>query len=366
MGMCSKIKRGLSTYKQLYKKIGKKALHPWYIRIYMLGYDLVNNPYMICFNDYGEKNKDKNIFIVELADDWVPTAGFFALLNRTVCTLSFADRFNLTPVIKNWKGCAYEEKGGFKGTTEVFEYYFKPVSDVTYEEAFKSHNVAISTAPNRDAILVEYNVDDWFHPTEEYCIRMAELYKKYISLNEYTANKLKTDMDKVLQGKKTLAIHFRGTDSKLNTNYHPKSLTFDDYVLEIEKVMKKNDYEQIFLATDDLQALAQFKEKFKNIVHYEDVFRTEGNVSVAYTENSRENNSYLLGYEVIRDAFTMASCQGLIAGKSQVSISAYIINKAYYDKYVSVNWIDKGSNKNGVDWMDIYNKEYKDCRKKVN
>lgn len=363
MNFFGKIKRGLYTYKQLYKKIGKKALHPWYINIYMLGYDLINNPYMICFNKYGEKNKDKNLFVVELGDDWVPTAGFFALLNRTVCTLSIADRFNFTPVIKNWSGCAYEEKTGSLANKNIFEYYFKPLSEVSYDEAFQSNNVAISTAPNRDAILVEYNVENWFKPTEEYCIRMAELYKKYIKLNDTVEQKLRLDMNKVLNGKKTLAVHFRGTDSKLNTNYHPKSLTFDDYVQKIETVMQKHKFDQIFLATDDLQALAQFKKKFNNIVNYEDVFRTEGNVSVAYTENSRDNNSYLLGYEVIRDAFTLANCQGLIAGKSQVSISAYIINKAYNKEYETVSWIDKGLNKDGVDWMDIYNKEYKDCKK---
>lgn len=53
----------------------------------------------------------------------------------------------------------------------------------------------------------------------------------------------------------------------------------------------------------------------------------------------RKDHHFLLGYEVLRDMLTMARCEGLIAGYSNVSLAAqtfkYNMNASY--EYLHIN-----------------------------
>ena len=83
------------------------------------------------------------------------------------------------------------------------------------------------------------------------------------------------------------------------------------------------------------------------MVYYDDVYRGNSTAGVHTTKGDRENHNYKLGLEVVRDMYTLAACNGLVAGMSQVSMSARITNKAFYMPYESVCIIDKGLSQNG-------------------
>ena len=115
----------------------------------------------------------------------------------------------------------------------------------------------------------------------------------------------------------------------------------------IDKALKEYNYEQIFLATDETKAVEKFRERYGNmVVWYQDVFRGEGNTSVAFSESNRSCHKYRLAYEVIRDAFTLSMCQGFIAGVSQVSICTRIMKKSRNEQYDFLKIIDNGKNYN--------------------
>jgi hypothetical protein len=63
------------------------------------------------------------------------------------------------------------------------------------------------------------------------------------------------------------------------------------------------------------------------------------------SREERESHHYLLGREVLRDAWTLGSCQGLIAGLSQVSFGARIFKAATNTKYEDFVLLDNGMNK---------------------
>ena len=52
----------------------------------------------------------------------------------------------------------------------------------------------------------------------------------------------------------------------------------------------------------------------------------------------------LLGYEVLRDMYTLASCDGLVAGLSQVSYAARICKRSRNEKYDIEMILNKGIN----------------------
>lgn len=116
-----------------------------------------------------------------------------------------------------------------------------------------------------------------------------------------------------------------------------------DYEYLIDEAIKKYNFTKIFLATDDNNILNEFKEKYKErLLYYKDVNRTDGTKSIVFENNQRENNNYLNGLEVLRDMYTLANCDGLIAGLSQVSFAARITKKSLNKEYNFLKIIDNG------------------------
>lgn len=320
----------------------------------------------VTIRQMGMNNQDRNIALLRLPIEWIPTAGFYALLNRMMCALAFADRFGFTPVADKWIHSSYQEEMNINGTDHVFEYYFEPLSDISLKEAKKSYNVMIPSNLNMDMVLKQYHVVEWYRPSEGFIGKMGELYRKYICLNNETKIKIENDISKILQCGNVLGVHIRGTDFKLNHNLHPAALKVEDYEEYIEEAVSKYGFEKIFLATDDIDIRKKFYKKYGDRVRsYENVFRTEGNVSVAYSIGSRKNHKYLLGYEVIRDVYTLAACNGFIAGNSQVSVGVRINKAAKGENFIFQKIIDKGINYNSNDWkLENIGKRGRNARKK--
>ncbi len=76
----------------------------------------------------------------------------------------------------------------------------------------------------------------------------------------------------------------------------------------------------------------------------EDTLRS-GNHSGAHESISeRPLHHYKLGLEVLRDIYTLANCDSLVCGLSQVSIAAQYINAAIGRKFKKVVILNNGIN----------------------
>lgn len=353
------LRQTLYFIKVLFLKYKSWRFHPNFLQLIINSLGLWDDPYRVNYTTLGEENKGKTVALIRFPKEWNPTAGFFALLNRMLCGLSFCDRMGYTPVADNWDGCPYEEDHPVNGTNIVFEYYFKPLSQVSLKSLMHSHNVVFVSNPNMDVVLHETQ-SEWFHLSDAYIKHMGKIYGKYIRLNDETEGKMESDISSILKNKKTLGIHFRGTDYKLNVNGHPVSLILEDYYPYIDKAMKTHRFDQIFLATDDISAMKKMKKRYKNVVLYEDNKRSDNDVSVAFSKSNEENYKYRLGYEVLRDSYTLARCDGLIAGYSQVSVGARINRASQKKGFSYCQIIDKGVNRNNFDWIKYYQDNLKD------
>lgn len=303
-------------------------------------------------SSYGKNNLDKNIYLIDISSEYM---GFGAYFRWCVEALFEADRLGFIPVVKFGKLCPYNEKVGFELGTNSFEYYFKKVSDISLKEVYESKNVFLFNQTDLIRVERELGVYDenssiicGYSFDEKYIKTMGRIVKKYISINDVTKEFIDKNIKDLFKNRnekenKVLAIHIRGTDFALKWDKHPNMVKPEDYFPIVDKAINDYKFNYIFLATDDSNLLTLFKEKYRdNLLYFKDVNRSDGKLNVAYVKNSRKNNNYLNGLEVVRDIYTMACCDGLIAGLSQVSISTRIINRSLEKTFEYEKIINKG------------------------
>lgn len=288
-----------------------------------------------------KKSGDKEIYYIKIDNE---VAGFFAILRETLDYCCYADEQGFLPYIVYDKKTLYSEKGLFLGTNNPFEYYFiQPLTLIT-GNVLNGMNLVKSKYEHLKNIELKYNLKPFSYIVENsYIEKMADIYKKYMQLNMITNKRIEKSIENILHGKYTLGVHIRGTDFNKGFNNHPIPVTVDEYVEFISREIINKRYEQVFVATDDVRCLKELKRKINvPLVYYKNTMRASGNKSVAYERSERKNNNYLLGFEVLKDAYTLSACDGFIGCLSQVDIFAQIIKKSKDQDFDSLKIIDKG------------------------
>ena len=310
-----------------------------YVNEIMGDWTLVN---LVC---YGEQISKKMIY--HIAPDALQT-GFFATHNRLLAFLYYADYYGLIPVVEYGKEYCYAEQCSINGTDNPFEYYFQQPTDITLKDLRQYRNVMKSRKENAALAGKLNKIPTSYGMSELFIEELAKITKKYIKLNEVTNEYLNKHINSVIGNEKTLGIHIRGTDFKKNYRGHPIAVPISDYLSEAKRLIEKNGYNQIFLATDDVEAINFFKQEFGGkLCYYHDVIRSDGEETVMKSTVTRENHHYLLGLEVLRDMCTLATCDGLLAGVSQVSYASLIQKKSTGTDFENIVILNKGINKKG-------------------
>ncbi len=306
------------------------------------------NPRYLYFERRGDEHTGKTIYEIGAFGNDV---GFFAEYLFTLIKLCFAEEKGFVPYVNWGEDFLYFDPSAQE--KNAFLSYFEQVSDI--EDASKAANVVraknihISEMQNERLHTYGYSV------TEEYLKALTEMTKKYIRYNEKTKTYLEEGYEKLIGKKKALAVHFRGTDYRRSYNNHPVFITPEDLIGKAKGIFEKGGYEVLFLATDEEKAVEEFRKAFgEKLVFFEDVYRAgEGDESVAYSKSEREHHKYLLGLEVIRDEYLLTRCTGLICGTSNLTLSARIMRKAWYEKdYDDCVILDKGLNHNEKDFAE--------------
>lgn len=296
-----------------------------------------NSPDYLHFYTFGEEYQGETIYLVDEQGNGV---GFFAELGVTLIKLFFADERGFTPYVHWGKNYLYYEQGGIDGEENAFLYYFAPVSHITGIN--KAKHVIKSEMRHYEQVKALFGAVS-YEVSEEYVNAMAQMMKKYIRYNENTKEYLEQQRKEMLGSKKTLGVHYRGTDFRKQYNNHPVAVRIEQSIEETKKLFVNEKYEQIFLATDEEDAVLKFKEVFGDKVKvYHDTYRDEGgDDSIAFSKSDREHHKYFLGLEVLRDEYTLVCCDGLVCGYSNVTFMARIMRRAWMEKdyqdYVLIN-----------------------------
>ena len=301
------------------------------------------NPDYLEIHTLGDEYEGQTIY---LADEQGHGMGFFAELGVTLIKLYFADARGFTPYVRWGKNYLYYEPDGINGEKNAFLYYFKPVSLVTDIE--KAAHVIYSDMTHYEQVKKLYDAVS-YDVSEAYIDAMAKMMKKYIRYNTLTENYLKEEYNVLLGGKKTLGVHFRGTDFRRQYNNHPVAVRIEQEIEKVQELLVKAGYEQVFLATDENEAVVIFKKAFGDKVKvYNDTFRNDGGSdSIAFSCAGREYHKYKLGLEVLRDQYTLTHCAGLVCGYSNVTFITRIMRKSWFENdFEDFELINNGINHN--------------------
>lgn len=277
---------------------------------------------------YGQEYRGRIIYYI---GEYGCSVGFFAEFLFTLIRLYFAAERGLIPYVYWGSECLYYEAHGVDKEYNVFLYYFDPVSDVLSVD--KAAYVLRAT---------DYHIHDvqnclnthGYAATEEYMDALSDMIKRYVRYNNKTLDYLEKGYERLIGDKKSLAVHFRGTDYRRQYNNHPVFVTIDQEIKEARRIFDSGYYEVIFLATDEQEAVKVFRKEFGDRLRvFDDTWRADGgDESVAYSDSKRNNHHYLLGLEVLRDQYMLTRCDGLVCGISNLTLSARMMRKAWYDK----------------------------------
>ncbi len=305
---------------------------------------------VLFFRNHGESHRDKKLYYITYGVFNGETCGFFGMFNTMLRQLYFADFYNLTPVVE-WRKTIYSDNE----FDNVFEYYFKPVSDISCKDIWNSANVCY--AMFADTTLVERNIESNQLWSDECISELARMYREYIELNDVVATRTKNDIRELIRDNKILGVHARGTDAKIELYGHPNAIDVNEYISETKEAMLSNKYEKIFLATEDSYIFDAFLNEFGDrLIYFDDCIRSEK--SAIDLSNENKDGHYQMGYEVLRDAYTLAECNGMIAGIYNVPIFARIVKEARQEKWDYLKIINKGiSQKKTFYKAKLYNRK---------
>ncbi|MBP5468610.1 MAG: hypothetical protein J6Z11_05125, partial [Candidatus Riflebacteria bacterium] len=305
------LKKVLYCFYNLLKKIAKKNKN---IDYFYRCYQLKNNSFFVSCAKYPNNlmllenkisnNKSNNIMHIKYKRT-SNSMGFCGILRHLLDSLFICERLNFKPFIEILD----------ENNKNLFdEIFIQPSSNADIENAycFLTTN-ALNLGPITRSFFELYKINPTNHcynnSNLKYLKELAFLWKKYFHFKNNIQNKLQNDFSSLIaQPDKMLAVHYRGSDFNAGFEGHPKVIPVSDYFKYIDECLN-NGFDKVFLATDDANALKVFIERYSNhIVYFKDTFRTTNNFGIHMQKNIRDNNKFLIIYEVLRDIYSIARC----------------------------------------------------------
>lgn len=244
-------------------------------------------------------------------------AGFFSCFLGVLNQLYWCEQNDKIPVVYWGEKSHYYNPAGFNGSFNVWEYYFEPVSDQTYQSGDLVYN---SYTVMKENPTFMWNWID--QPTRE---KANTLVSKYIKIKPVVQNKIDSFYQAKMLGKKTIGIHIRGTDASDDHRLvDPKKIA-----QAALKYADKNT--QFFIATDEQKLLNQLITLLKGYpVIYYNCYRSEDGLALhvlkGYKKPKPKPHVSQLGEDVLVEASLLAKTDILIRNHSNVSTASLYFN----------------------------------------
>lgn len=124
----------------------------------------------------------------------------------------------------------------------------------------------------------------------------------------------------VFSNKKVLGFHKRGTDHAFHGN-----LVSDEYFsYKIDEELRKDNYDNIFMITDDLNSLSFFQRRYGNFLISTDSIKTNGDIGVHMMPTN--DYSHILAPQAILDSYLLSLTTKKLVTKSNLSTFSILCN----------------------------------------
>jgi hypothetical protein len=307
-------------------------------KIYKIGFNSplsINNKFSIINKNtkkkllkikFGNKNPKKKFYVIKRS----PGGGFFSNLLYILIHLEFAEKKFFIPVVdmQNFP-TVYNQKINMYKIKNLWNLYFRNVSNYSLNEVYKSKNVYFSTS-NKIFFLEDYKKKN-----------LKKIFDKYILPNNHILKKIEIFINKNFKKKKILGVHLRGTDQKISAR-HAMPPTIYSMIDTINKKIKKDNYQKIFLVTEELNYYKKLKKLYGKKICAYNVFRADKTAD--FSTFKRSNHKNLLGIENLIEAITLARCREIVYCETNISLfsifySNFKINKCHLNNGFKSNYI---------------------------
>lgn len=144
-----------------------------------------------------------------------------------------------------------------------------------------------------------------------------KIIHKYLNLKKEIIDEITIFKKTNINKNKTLGIHIRQTDH----GCHGKLIGINKYIEEVNKII--HNYDKIFVMTDDMDVLLEFKKLYSDkIIYYDDVIRSNNNIAL----HNQYRNNKKIALDVIKEVYTLSECDEIIITSSNVSMYAICLN----------------------------------------
>ena len=269
-------------------------------------FDLINraSKHDIGKFSFGNKNKDKIFYVIKRT----PGAGFYSNLAYVLLNLEIADKNNYIPIVdmKNFP-TMYNQKKNIGNIKNVWNVFFSQTAKYDMESVYKSKNVYFS--PNN----LNFRLETFKKK------KLKKIFDKYIKINNKILKDISIFTKKNFKNKKILGIHFRGTDQKIAPNHSIPPTIFEIKNL-IDQKIKYQNFDKIFLLTEQLKYYKELKRAYGNLICAYDFFRSDDVND--FSSNSRKNHRNRLGLENLIEAITLSKCKEIVYCETNISLFA--------------------------------------------
>lgn len=279
-------------------------------------------------------------------------AGFFSNYMWVLGHIVLARKLGYIPVVdmKNYP-TLYSEDAAVDGIDNAWNYYFENIDGVTLDEAYRSGKYVIGRDKYLDKYAEKYCTPIYRFPTD----KMIRYYGPVIDRDIRIREDLKSEFDAAWRKQaepsdQVLGIHIRGTDMKNNLG-HPMPASVRDYLKQTYRILSEHtEITKIFLATDENNVKETYEREFghsKWTLFMNEAFRVWDNgearkvgVHETKVEHPREHHKYLMGKEVLQDAWFLNKCDYLICGHSNITNVVILWNRNRFKQLVCLEPVE--------------------------
>ncbi len=283
----------------------------------------------------GEDNPDKVFYVIGFKD---LAGGVFWLVNKMLMHLGYAIDKGYIPVVDYQNNETQYTGEGELGVVNVWEKFFKQPAGYSVTDIQNSKNVIYSCKyPSPDSEHFMGN----FYDDKKKIEYFRSLYKNHIRYSDKVRDYL-FNSEKLLTGKgRILGVLCRGTDYvTMKPGGHPIPPSTEMVIKKAKEVMKEQNCEKLFLATEDEDVYQLFLNEFgdKLIVNQQKRISKkqlpQGKVLSVVKMNMAKSGEerFISGLQYLEAIYLLSKCTCFIGIRCGGSKGALILSEGFeYD-----------------------------------
>ena len=289
---------------------------------------------------YGTLNSESKIFIIRRRP---PGAGLFSNVNLVMQGLVRAKEIGAIPIVdfENYWMDEYATTRPINGSKNSWDQFFKPVSNLTLDEAYSSKNVILSAGQRiLGEGLFSSKSYQWIFNEEMFQL-IAQNASNILKLNDSLENELNEykkqhNIDEI----NILGVSVRGGNyEKYQYSKHAKQPSVNLIEKEIDYVINKYKVDKIYVQTHDYDKFEKIKNNYGDIIlpnialekyqTYEQWKKQSPKDRPKHWDNSPKQNIFD-NQNYAKEIFLLSSCSYFVGGISGGSAYAKVLNNGKY------------------------------------